>query len=123
MTNIAKFILSVGPQTTKEKGVYQINLKDNTVQNMLIAYNGVQRYRNMITPFSPPPPPTAEDVAEGRGRVGPAHRRRDEGGGEQKTTRRLCEERSSGKHCGVRPPRFRIRQRLRRRRGPSPRDV
>jgi len=27
-TNVAKFILSVRPQTTKEKGVYQIDLED-----------------------------------------------------------------------------------------------
>lgn len=55
-TNVAKFILSIGPQTTKEKGVYQIDLEDDAVQNMLIAYDGVQRYPDMITPFSPPPP-------------------------------------------------------------------
>jgi H+-translocating NAD(P) transhydrogenase len=55
-TNVAKFILSIGPQTTKEKGVYQIDLVDDAVQNMLIAYDGVRRYPDMITPFSPPPP-------------------------------------------------------------------
>jgi len=58
-TNVAKFILSVGPQTTKEKGVYQINLEDDAVQNMLVAYDSVRRYPNMITPFSPPPPKTS----------------------------------------------------------------
>jgi NAD(P) transhydrogenase len=57
-TNVVKFILSVGPQTTKEKGVYQIDLEDDAVQNMLVAYDGVRRYPNMITPFSPPPPKT-----------------------------------------------------------------
>jgi len=53
------FILSVGPQTTKEKGVYQIDLEDDAVQNMLVAYDGVWRYPDMITPFSPPPPKTS----------------------------------------------------------------
>jgi NAD(P) transhydrogenase len=55
-TNVAKFILSIGPQTTKEKGVYQIDLEDDAVQNMLVAYDGVRRYPDMITPFSTPPP-------------------------------------------------------------------
>ncbi len=48
-TNVTKFILSVGPQTTKEKGVYQIDLEDNAIQNMFITYNGVWRYPDMIT--------------------------------------------------------------------------
>lgn len=42
--NVAKFILSIGPQTTKEKGVFQIDLDDDAVQNMLISYNGEARY-------------------------------------------------------------------------------
>lgn len=62
--NIAKFILSIGPQTTKEKGVFQIDLEDDAVQNMLISYNGEARWPDKITPFSPPPPPkTAADEA------------------------------------------------------------
>ncbi|KAL7535577.1 hypothetical protein ACHAXR_008088, partial [Thalassiosira sp. AJA248-18] len=60
--NVAKFILSIGPQTTKEKGVFQIDLEDDAVQNMLISYNGEARWPDKITPFNPPPPPTkAED--------------------------------------------------------------
>lgn len=60
--NVAKFVLSIGPQTTKEKGVFQIDLEDDAVQNMLIAYNGDARFPDKITPFNPPPPPTkAED--------------------------------------------------------------
>jgi NAD(P) transhydrogenase len=64
--NVAKFILSIGPQTTKEKGIFQIDLKDDAVQNMLIAYDGEARWPDMITPFSPPPPPksTAAEVVE-----------------------------------------------------------
>jgi hypothetical protein len=55
-TNVANFILSVGPQTTRERGVYQIDLDDDAVQNMLVAYDGVRRYPDMITPYGPPPP-------------------------------------------------------------------
>ncbi|CAJ1934254.1 unnamed protein product [Cylindrotheca closterium] len=60
--NVAKFILSIGPQTTKEKGMFQVDLKDDAVQNMLIAYNGEARWPDKIIPFSPPPPPKAETV-------------------------------------------------------------
>merc|ERR1719491_1654558 len=42
--NVAKFILSVGPQTTQEAGVFQIDLDDDVVQNMLVAYDGVARF-------------------------------------------------------------------------------
>jgi NAD(P) transhydrogenase len=45
---VAKFILSIGPQTTKEKGVFQIDLEDDAVQNMLIAYNGEARFPGKI---------------------------------------------------------------------------
>ncbi|EJK75371.1 hypothetical protein THAOC_02906 [Thalassiosira oceanica] len=55
--NVAKFILSIGPQTTKEKGVFQIDLEDDAVQNMLITYAGEARFPDKITPFNPPPPP------------------------------------------------------------------
>ena len=64
--NIAKFVLSIGPQTTKEKGVFQIDLDDDAVQNMLISYNGEARWPDKITPFQPPPPPktTTAEVVE-----------------------------------------------------------
>jgi len=64
--NVAKFILSIGPQTTKEKGVFQIDLDDDAVQNMLISHDGVARYPDKITPFNPPPPPAkpAEEMIE-----------------------------------------------------------
>lgn len=55
--NVAKFILSIGPQTTGEKGVFQIDLKDDAVQNMLISLNGEARWPDKIVPFNPPPPP------------------------------------------------------------------
>lgn len=61
--NVAKFILSIGPQTTKEKGVFSIDLNDDAVQNMLISYAGEARWPDKIVPFSPPPPPKT-DVKE-----------------------------------------------------------
>lgn len=60
--NVAKFLLSIGPQTTKEKAVFQIDLKDDAVQNMLIAYDGEARWPDKIAPFAPPPPPPAPEV-------------------------------------------------------------
>ena len=58
--NIAKFVLSIGPQTTKEKGIFQIDLEDDAVQNMLISYAGEARWPDKIKPFSTPPPPKAQ---------------------------------------------------------------
>lgn len=55
-------MLSIGPQTTKEKGVFQIDLKDDAVQNMLISYNGEARWPDKIIPFSTPPPPKTKTV-------------------------------------------------------------
>lgn len=49
--------MSIGPQTTGEKGEFQIDLEDDAVQNMLITYNGEKRWPDKITPYSPPPPP------------------------------------------------------------------
>lgn len=49
--------MSIGPQTTKEKGIFQIDLKDDAVQNMLISFKGEPRWPDKIVPFSPPPPP------------------------------------------------------------------
>lgn len=60
--NVAKFILSIGPQTTKEKGIFKIDLTDDAVQNMLISFNGEARWGHII-PFAPPAPP-AKPVKE-----------------------------------------------------------
>lgn len=49
--------MSIGPQTTGEKGIFQIDLEDDAVQNMLITYDGEKRWPDKITPYSPPPPP------------------------------------------------------------------
>ena len=54
--NLSKFLLSIGPQTTKEEGVFNIDLGDDAVQNMLISYNGEARWPDKITPYSLPPP-------------------------------------------------------------------
>jgi NAD(P) transhydrogenase len=62
--NVAKFILSIGPQTTKEKGVFQIDLKDDAVQNMLISIDGEARWPDKITPFEPPRPPPSKIANE-----------------------------------------------------------
>jgi H+-translocating NAD(P) transhydrogenase len=59
-----KFILSIGPQTTKQEGFFQIDLEDDAVQNMLIAYNGEARWPDKITPYSLPPPPPKTEVVE-----------------------------------------------------------
>ncbi len=57
--------MSIGPHTTKEKGVFQIDLEDDAVQNMLISYNGEKRFPDKITPYSPPlPKTTAVEVVE-----------------------------------------------------------
>ncbi|ACI65927.1 predicted protein [Phaeodactylum tricornutum CCAP 1055/1] len=60
--NVAKFILSIGPQTTKEKNLFLIDLDDDAVQNMLIAYKGEARWPDKIKPFSPPPLPAKAQV-------------------------------------------------------------
>jgi len=62
--NVAKFVLSIGPQTTKEKGAFQIDLKDDAVQNMLISFNGEKRFPDKIIPYSPPPPVEKEEPVE-----------------------------------------------------------
>lgn len=58
--NVSKFITSIGPQTTKEKGKFQIDLEDDAVQNMLISYAGEKRFPDKITPYMPPPVKQAE---------------------------------------------------------------
>lgn len=58
-----KLILSIGPHSTKQEGVFQIDFDDDAVQNMLIAYNGEARWPDKITPYTlPPPPPKVENV-------------------------------------------------------------
>jgi len=59
--NVAKFILSIGPQTKKEKGFFQVDMEDDAVQNMLISYKGEARWPDKITAYNPPPPPPKKE--------------------------------------------------------------
>jgi NAD(P) transhydrogenase len=43
--------------------VFHIDLEDDAVQNMLIAYDGDARFPDKITPYNPPPP-KASSIAE-----------------------------------------------------------
>lgn len=62
--NVSKFILSIGPQTSKEKGVFKVDMEDDAVQSMLISVNGEKRFPDMITPYSPPPVAKKDEVEE-----------------------------------------------------------
>lgn len=55
--NITKFLLSMGPQTTKVKGEFLIDHEDQAVRGALVTENG----KNMwpAPPLPPPPPPKA----------------------------------------------------------------
>ncbi|GMH96861.1 hypothetical protein TrST_g13399 [Triparma strigata] len=54
--NLKNFLLSIGPQTTKEKGYFHIDTKDEAVDNMMIVKDGKVRWgTDEITPYSPPP--------------------------------------------------------------------
>jgi len=54
--NVSKFLLSIGPQTTKQKGMYHIDAeKDEAVRGMLVVDKGAKKW--------PPPPPTPPPVA------------------------------------------------------------
>jgi NAD(P) transhydrogenase len=54
--NISKFLLSIGPQTTHEKGYYYIDHEDEAVRGMLVLENGKMMYPAPL----PPPPPVVE---------------------------------------------------------------
>lgn len=59
--NISKFLLSIGPQTTKEAGHFYIDHKDEAVRGMLVTENGKLMFP---APLPPPPPVVAkkEDI-------------------------------------------------------------
>jgi len=57
--NISKFLLSAGPQTTKEPGYYYIDHKDEAVRGMLVVENG-----KMMYPAPLPPAPAAPPVKD-----------------------------------------------------------
>lgn len=54
--NISKFLLSAGPQTTKEAGYFQIDHNDEAVRGMLVVENGKLMYPAPL----PPPHPAQE---------------------------------------------------------------
>jgi NAD(P) transhydrogenase len=58
--NISKFLLSAGPQTTKENNHYFIDHEDEAVRGMLVVENGKMMYPAPL----PPPPPVVEKKEE-----------------------------------------------------------
>ena len=54
--NISKFLLSAGPQTTKEPNYFYIDHDDEAVRGMLVVENG----KMMFPPPAPAPPPVVE---------------------------------------------------------------
>ena len=59
--NISKFLLSAGPQTTKEAGYYYIDHEDEAVRGMLVVEKGKLMYP---APLPAAPPPTAKKTQE-----------------------------------------------------------
>jgi len=55
--NISKFLLSAGPQTTKEKSYYYVDHEDDAVRGMLVLEKGEMMWP---APAPPPPPPKKE---------------------------------------------------------------
>ncbi|GMI12981.1 hypothetical protein TrLO_g11074 [Triparma laevis f. longispina] len=60
--NIKNFLLSIGPQTTKNKGYFHIDTSDEAVDNMMIIKDGKDR-RDDMTPYSPPAPKAVTEVS------------------------------------------------------------
>lgn len=59
--NISKFLLSIGPQTTKVKEHFYIDHEDEAVRGMLVLENGKMMWP---APLPPPPPPKETKEAE-----------------------------------------------------------
>jgi len=57
--NISKFLLSMGPQTTKQAGYWYIDHEDEAVRGMLVLEKG-----KMMYPAPAPPPPAAAPAKE-----------------------------------------------------------
>jgi len=62
--NVSKFLLSLGPQTTKEKGVFKIDHQDEAARGCLITDHGELTW--------PPPPPPSLAAATGTTPAGKA---------------------------------------------------
>lgn len=59
--NVAKFILSVGPQTGGEKGEWRVDYEDDAVRGMLVLDQGELTYP--APPYAPPEAPKKAEVA------------------------------------------------------------
>ena len=59
--NISKFLLSIGPQTTKTKEYFHIDHEDEAVRGMVVLEKGKMLWP---APQRPPPPPKEEKAAE-----------------------------------------------------------
>lgn len=64
--NISKFLLSAGPQTTKQKGYFHIDHEDDAVRGMLVLEKG-----KMMWPAPLPPPPPASAAKDEKKAVEP----------------------------------------------------
>lgn len=58
--NISKFLLSVGPQTTKTPGYFYIDHNDEAVRGMLVLEKGKMMYPAPL-PVAPPAPPKKKE--------------------------------------------------------------
>lgn len=59
-SNVAKFLLSIGPQTGGAKGAYEIDYDDEAVRGMLVVDHGKLTYP--APPYAPPEPAPAKVV-------------------------------------------------------------
>ena len=62
--NQMKFIMSAGPQTTKEKGIFLIDHEDEAVRGMLVIENGDLTWPPPAPPAPATPPPSAAAAVE-----------------------------------------------------------
>ena len=62
--NVARFLLSVGPQTQGTKGVYEVDYDDEAVRGMLTVDRGTLTYPAPPYEAPPPPPPKAAAPVE-----------------------------------------------------------
>lgn len=59
--NVTKFLLSAGPQTTKEKGHFLIDSEDQAVRGALVTRDGELTWP--APPLPPPPPPKKKAIS------------------------------------------------------------
>ena len=66
--NVAKFLLSIGPQTGGAKDEYAIDYEDDAVRGMLVLDKGTLTYP--APPYAPPEPPKKAEVVVAEVRAG-----------------------------------------------------